>query len=94
MNKRQFKSGQGYSEADWNEVSSTPELTEAEIATARPFAEVFPELAATIRRGRPKLAEPAKRQVTLRLDIDIIERFKATGPKWQSRINAALRKAM
>jgi uncharacterized protein (DUF4415 family) len=94
MTKRKFSPGRGYSEADWKEVSDNPELTAAEIATAKPFAEVFPELAAKIRRGRPKMVEPAKRQVTLRLDVDVIERFKASGPRWQSRINAALRKAM
>ncbi|KPF71169.1 hypothetical protein IP69_07665 [Bosea sp. AAP35] len=43
-------------------------------------------------RGRPKVATP-KQQITLRLDADIIERFRATGPGWQARINEALRKA-
>jgi uncharacterized protein (DUF4415 family) len=33
----------------------------------------------------------AKQQVTLRLDPDIIAKFKAGGPGWQSRINEALR---
>lgn len=42
--------------------------------------------------GRPKLASP-KRQVTLRLDSDVLERFRAGGPGWQTRINEALRKA-
>lgn len=42
--------------------------------------------------GRPKLERP-KRRVTLRLDDDVVERFRADGPGWQSRINAALRKA-
>ena len=41
-------------------------------------------------RGRPP-ADPPKKLVSLRLDPDIIERFRATGPGWQSRINAALR---
>lgn len=94
MTKRKFGPGRGYTEADWKEVSDNPELTATELAAAKPFADVFPELAEKIRRGRPKMAEPAKRQVTLRLDVDVIERFKASGPKWQSRINAALRKAM
>ncbi|MHA0330225.1 BrnA antitoxin family protein [Sphingomonas melonis] len=44
-------------------------------------------------RGRPPLREHAKRQVTLRLDPDVIERFRADGPGWQGRMNAALRKA-
>jgi uncharacterized protein (DUF4415 family) len=42
------------------------------------------------RPGRPQ-SKTAKKLVSLRLDPDIIERFRATGPGWQSRINAALR---
>jgi uncharacterized protein (DUF4415 family) len=44
-----------------------------------------------IRRGRPPL-DTRKKLVSLRLDQDVIERFRAGGPGWQSRINAALRK--
>jgi uncharacterized protein (DUF4415 family) len=43
--------------------------------------------------GRPPLGPKPKRQVTLRLDPDVIARFKAGGPGWQSRMNGALRKA-
>jgi len=41
-------------------------------------------------RGRPPLEAP-KKLVSLRLDPDVIERFRATGPGWQSRINMVLR---
>jgi uncharacterized protein (DUF4415 family) len=44
------------------------------------------------RGGRPTKAD-AKVSVTLRLDRDIVERFKASGSGWQTRINAALRRA-
>lgn len=43
-----------------------------------------------IRRGRPKAAHP-KKLVSLRLDQDVIERFRATGAGWQSRINDTLK---
>jgi len=43
-----------------------------------------------IRRGRPK-AENPKKLVSLRLDQDVIDGFRATGPGWQSRINDTLR---
>ena len=36
---------------------------------------------------------PVKRQVTLRLDQDVVAKFRETGTGWQSRINAALRLA-
>jgi len=32
-----------------------------------------------------------KQQITLRLDADVVEFFRATGRRYQSRINAALR---
>jgi uncharacterized protein (DUF4415 family) len=43
--------------------------------------------------GRPPSANP-KKQVTLRLDPDVLLKFRATGKGWQSRINAELRKAL
>ncbi len=43
--------------------------------------------------GRPKSDDP-KKQVTLRLDSIVLEKFRAMGPRWQSRINAELRKAL
>lgn len=36
----------------WDAVSDNPEWTDEEIANARPFAEVFPEMTAALRRGR------------------------------------------
>lgn len=42
-------------------------------------------------RGRP-LSENPKQAVSLRLDQDVVEYFKKSGPGWQSRVNAALRK--
>jgi uncharacterized protein (DUF4415 family) len=71
-----------------------PEATDDELARARPFAEAHPDLMESIRRarGRPPVAHPRK-QVSLRLDPAIIDKFKAGGKGWQSRINEALRKA-
>jgi len=45
------------------------------------------------KRGRPKLDQP-KKQVTLRLDQDVIDRFRSGGSGWQSRINEILKKAV
>ncbi|MFC5345496.1 BrnA antitoxin family protein [Brevundimonas staleyi] len=71
-----------------------PELTEEMIAQARFGRDVFPEyvLAQFARSpGRPRSPLP-KVQTTLRLDAEVIDYYKAGGPGWQSRINAALRK--
>ena len=35
-----------------------------------------------------------KKQITVRLDADVLEFFKKTGTRYQSRINAALREYM
>jgi uncharacterized protein (DUF4415 family) len=43
-----------------------------------------------IRRGRPRSNKP-KKQVTLRLDADLLEGLRATGPGWQTRVNEVLR---
>ena len=42
------------------------------------------------RPGRP-LGSGTKAQVTLRLDVDILEKFRASGEGWQTRINDALK---
>ena len=43
-----------------------------------------------LRRGRP-LGSGTKTQVTLRLDADIVDKFRASGDGWQTRINDALK---
>jgi uncharacterized protein (DUF4415 family) len=86
-----FQPGQGYTRKDWDEVQS-PELTAEQIAEARPFAEVFPELAASIRKGRGPNKAPTKKLVSLRLSGQVIDAYKAKGPGWQSRIDADLRR--
>jgi uncharacterized protein (DUF4415 family) len=55
----------GFPRDVWEDVSDNPELTEEDFKLARPFREVFPELAAEIERsrGRPVSDNP-KKQVT------------------------------
>ena len=55
---------------------------------------IRPATGTLTRAGRPPQGAAPKRQVTLRLDPDVIDRFRAGGAGWQSRINAALRKAV
>ncbi len=72
-----------------------PEATDEQLAQAKPFDEVFPALAEAMRKnagGRPKSENP-KIAVSLRLDQEIVARFKASGPGWQTRMNDALREA-
>lgn len=43
-----------------------------------------------LRRGRP-IGSGSKVQVTLRIDVDVVEKFKASGAGWQTRMNDALK---
>jgi uncharacterized protein (DUF4415 family) len=69
-----------------------PQWTAEDFRRARPFADVFPELAAS-RRARGPQKEPTKVAVSLRLTREVVERFKADGPGWQTRMDEALKKA-
>jgi hypothetical protein len=57
----------GFTAKDLKEVSDNPELTKADFAKAKPFAEVFPDISASIRRGNGPNKAPTKKQVSLRL---------------------------
>ena len=87
------KKRKGYSARDLAAVGDSPELTKEDFARARPFAEVLPELAKSIRKGRGPNRAPTKKLVSLRLSPEVIEHFRSQGPGWQSRIDATLRKA-
>lgn len=71
-----------------------PEATDEQLAQAKPFAEAFPALAENIRKGGRPRSERPKLAVSIRLDQDVVDRFKADGPGWQSRVNEALRHAV
>jgi uncharacterized protein (DUF4415 family) len=94
-NKKQtvILSEQAYSAADVQAVSDTPEITAEQFAQAKPFNDVFPVLAEKMRRARGPQKAPTKIAVQLRLDRDVVERFRASGKGWQSRINEILKQA-
>lgn len=45
-----------------------------------------------VRRGRPKLESP-RQLLSLRLPPQVIDRWKASGPGWQTRMAEALEKS-
>jgi uncharacterized protein (DUF4415 family) len=86
-------------------LETLPPLTEAQIANlealaARPDSEIdlsdIPELTAEQwKKGiRGHFYRPVKRQITARVDADVLEWLKAQGKGYQSRINAILRREM
>lgn len=76
------------------EDADNPELTDAQFAQMVPAAEVVPELVAEAIRRRGMQKAPTKEMISLRLDQDVLERWRATGPGWQSRVNDVLRAAV
>jgi len=81
-----------YTTADLADVDSPP-LTDEQLARMRPAREVVPELVELVRRFRGAQKRPTKKLISLRLDGDVIDHFRAKGKGWQSRVNATLRKA-
>jgi uncharacterized protein (DUF4415 family) len=58
---------------------------------AIPFTDAeWEQVKPLVRRGRP-LGSGSKTQVTLRLDVEVIQKFRASGDGWQTRINDALK---
>jgi uncharacterized protein (DUF4415 family) len=58
---------------------------------AVPFTDAeWEQVKPLVRRGRP-LGSGSKTQVTLRLDVEVIQKFKASGDGWQTRINDVLK---
>jgi uncharacterized protein (DUF4415 family) len=75
-----------------------PEWTKEDFARARPAREVLPEifpadLAAEMlkpKRVRGAGKKPPKAVTTLRLPVDTLARWRASGPGWQTRAAAVL----
>ena len=86
-------------------LDTLPPLTEAQKddlkrLAALPDAEIdtsdIPELTDTqlAELQRPEHFRPIKKQITARLDADVLAWLKAGGKGYQSRMNAILRQAM
>lgn len=74
--------------------NENPEWTKKDFARAQPVSEIVPEIVSAYRRGRGPQKRPTKKLVSLRLDHDIVEHFRARGRGWQVHINSTLRKAV
>ncbi|MEI9851000.1 MAG: BrnA antitoxin family protein [Sphingomonas sp.] len=72
--------------SSWQDPDDAPQLTKEWFEHADLY-----DGEKLVRRGRPRSESP-KQPVSLRLDPDLIDWFKKTGPGWQTRINEALRK--
>lgn len=66
------------------------ELSAADMKRMRPAHEALPgSLRAKIGLRGPQKS-PTKERITIRLSLEVVERFRATGDGWQTRVDAAL----
>jgi uncharacterized protein (DUF4415 family) len=76
-------------------IEDNPEWTAEDFARARPAHEVLPaEVLKAFPKTRGPQVAPTKVPVSIRLSPEVVERFKAQGPGWQTRIDDILRKAV
>lgn len=72
------------------------ELTAADFKAATRFSAVPKTLQGklkAVRRRGPQKA-PTKELISIRLSHDVLTRFRAGGPGWQGRIDAALKRSL
>ena len=84
------------SSPEWVDPDDAPELGPEffEHAAIKIGDRVIREATGTLRgRGRPPHGEKPKVQQSLRLDREVLDKFRATGPGWQARINQVLKEA-
>lgn len=83
-----------------NKAGEVRELTEEDLARARPARDVLPEIlgpevAAQLLKRRPGQRGPQKAPrkvpVNVRLSPEVVAQFKATGAGWQTLIDEALK---
>ena len=88
MKKRSYSKA---SKTDWTRVRSMRDR-DIQITSEHPEADIKHVVKGIVRRGLR--AVPPKASVSLRLDADVLEWFKAQGRGYQTRINKTLRGVM
>lgn len=80
------KSSTTQSKIDWARLRSK---ADARVAPEHPEADLPHVMRGVVRRGLKP--QPPKAAISLRVERDVLEWFKAQGPGYQTRINAVLR---
>jgi uncharacterized protein (DUF4415 family) len=68
----------------WVDPDDAPELTADFFEAANQY-----QGERLVKRGRPK-ADSVRERITIRLAPEVLQPFRASGPGWQTRVNAAL----
>lgn len=74
------------SKTDGTRLKSAPS---GPVASGHPEADIRHVMRGVVRRGLKP--QPPKTAISLRVEQDVLEWFKAQGPGYQTRINAVLR---
>jgi uncharacterized protein (DUF4415 family) len=82
------RSSSAVSKTDWARVRPMKDR-DIRKSDEHPEVSVKHIVRGVVRRGLKPI--PAKAAISLRLDADVLEWFKAQGPGYQTRINAVLR---
>ncbi|MGH9696475.1 MAG: BrnA antitoxin family protein [Bryobacteraceae bacterium] len=71
--------------------AENPEWTADEARVAKSGAEVLPPaFLANLKRHRGPQKAPTKQMVSLRMDLAVLDAYRATGKGWQSRMHETL----
>ena len=70
----------------WVDPDDAPEITDEWIEQAD-----LRDGDKLVRRGRGRPRGTTKTATTVRLDDDVLDALKASGPRWQTRLNALVR---
>lgn len=74
-------------------VDARGEVREIQVADLRMFQPAADALPSSLRRKvgvRGRQRTPTKERITIRLSPEVVQRFRATGDGWQTRLDAAL----
>lgn len=81
------------SQEDWDAVDSPP-LTKRMLDGMRPVRDsMSPEIFTKLTKVRGPQKTPTKAAVSLRLDRDVLDHFRAKGRGWQTKVNDVLRQS-
>lgn len=71
---------------DWDAVESPP-LSNKMLSQMQPVRKAHPNMPSRVRGPQKK---PTKKQLTIRLNQEVVEYFKLQGEGWQTKINEVL----
>ncbi|HZE93016.1 MAG TPA: BrnA antitoxin family protein [Rhizobacter sp.] len=67
------------------------ELSVADMKRLRSAKKALPGSLLTKLKGRGPQKTPTKERITIRLSPEVVQRFRATGDGWQTRVDTALK---